>query len=713
MKTILRSSLSLGILLTLVPPASEAQWVHTNGPYGGQVYCLAVSGSDLLAGNYGSGLSRSTDDGSSWNRLRTGFPDSLVKSLVVSGSCLFASVNGGGGGVIRSTDGGLTWTSGGAGNNYLSFLGIGFVGQGGLILFASTGVLTYRSTDSAATWTPVLSEGTYLPINSLVSLGSDLFAASYNAGVFSSPDGGATWVPAGLAGYNMGTIDLLANQGKLLAGTSAGLYTSTDNGLSWSRVDSTSITADVSLLAGNGDTLYATSTSPNGLIRSTDAGLNWSVVSTAFASTTLSAIVVKGGCVFATSVRGGVFRSSDGGESWFSASAGLTRYNVTSLASRGSIVFAGTDKSLVYRTTDNGNGWIYESPSRYITAGPISALAVLGNTLLAAFGVYDDSYVNYSSDDGATWGTGGIYGASGVSSFAVNGSDIFAATVGSGYNGTHGWGIYYSTNGIGWGERSSNIIPQNMSAIAVSGTNLWAAAWGGGGLIYRSTDYGLTWNPGSLGASAGNIASLMAAGGTVFAGTLGTGIYCSTDNGMTWTQCDTGLTNRTVFTLAAGGGDIFAGTADGIFVTTNSGGTWIAVNAGLAQSTIVTSFTVSETNLFAGTSSSGVWRRPLNEMITAISSRSKEAPVQYELAQNYPNPFNPSTTIRYALPARSHVTLTVFNTLGQSVATLVNEDQDGGYHTAEFNGSGLASGVYFYRLQAGEFGKSRRLVLLK
>jgi hypothetical protein len=87
--------------------------------------------------------------------------------------------------------------------------------------------------------------------------------------------------------------------------------------------------------------------------------------------------------------------------------------------------------------------------------------------------------------------------------------------------------------------------------------------------------------------------------------------------------------------------------------------------------------------------------------------------VKCELLQNYPNPFNPSTTIRYALPARSHVTLSVLNALGQSVATLVNENQEAGYHTAEFNGSGLASGVYFYRLQAGEFEKGRRLVLLK
>ena len=97
----------------------------------------------------------------------------------------------------------------------------------------------------------------------------------------------------------------------------------------------------------------------------------------------------------------------------------------------------------------------------------------------------------------------------------------------------------------------------------------------------------------------------------------------------------------------------------------------------------------------------------------SLYERAPDIPVNPVLSQNYPNPFNESTTIRFGLPARSYVRLEVFNLLGQRVAELFPGDQDAGYHEIQFVATGLASGVYFYRLQAGSYGQTRKLLLLR
>jgi len=88
-------------------------------------------------------------------------------------------------------------------------------------------------------------------------------------------------------------------------------------------------------------------------------------------------------------------------------------------------------------------------------------------------------------------------------------------------------------------------------------------------------------------------------------------------------------------------------------------------------------------------------------------------PTSFSLTQNYPNPFNPSTTLQYTVPKSSRVVLEVFNILGQSVAQLVNEEQMPGTYKATFNASALSSGVYLYRLTAGDFVQTMKMVLMK
>jgi hypothetical protein len=118
-----------------------------------------------------------------------------------------------------------------------------------------------------------------------------------------------------------------------------------------------------------------------------------------------------------------------------------------------------------------------------------------------------------------------------------------------------------------------------------------------------------------------------------------------------------------------------------------------------------------ELTLPPGVCSYRSYRFPWPQSATQVAPDG--TPASYALDQNYPNPFNPTTTIRYELPQASFVTLTVYNTLGQQVAHLVNQQQQAGYHEVVFRDDALASGVYFYRIQAGGFVASKKLLLLK
>lgn len=104
---------------------------------------------------------------------------------------------------------------------------------------------------------------------------------------------------------------------------------------------------------------------------------------------------------------------------------------------------------------------------------------------------------------------------------------------------------------------------------------------------------------------------------------------------------------------------------------------------------------------------------PANNLITGNSNSNLIIPNKYSLYQNYPNPFNPETNIKYDLPEDAFVILQVFDLLGREIKTLVNEYKKGGSYTASFNGSELASGIYFYKIKAGNFSQVNKMVMIK
>ena len=102
-----------------------------------------------------------------------------------------------------------------------------------------------------------------------------------------------------------------------------------------------------------------------------------------------------------------------------------------------------------------------------------------------------------------------------------------------------------------------------------------------------------------------------------------------------------------------------------------------------------------------------------NDFVTDVKETIPTIPTKFSLSQNYPNPFNPVTTIKYAISSEELVQLKVYDILGSEIATLVNQEQNAGSYNVDFNASHLASGIYFYRLQAGSFIGTKKMILLK
>jgi len=138
--------------------------------------------------------------------------------------------------------------------------------------------------------------------------------------------------------------------------------------------------------------------------------------------------------------------------------------------------------------------------------------------------------------------------------------------------------------------------------------------------------------------------------------------------------------------------------------------------------------TSSETWIITGTfqsryEASGTWSGDINGTIcsgswgpippVSVKDVGDGIPERFLIAQNYPNPFNPSTKIKYQIPELSFVTLKVFDFLGNEIATLVNEEKPVGSYEVNFSATALPSGVYFYRLQAGSFIETKKMVLMK
>jgi photosystem II stability/assembly factor-like uncharacterized protein len=387
---------------------------------------------------------------------------------------------------------------------------------------------------------------------------------------------------------------------------------------------------------------------------------------------------------------------------WQQANNGLTDIFVTSLAVSGSNLLAGTNIG-IYVSTDFGNSWTAaNSGSNNIS---VSSFVVAGNNLFAV-SVYKGVYI--STDTGVSWTAinEGITEPSSVISIFASGGNLFAGT-------TNAFGIFLSTNnGTSWKAVNNGLGESgDVYSFAISGVNLFVGTARGG--IFLTTDNGTNWT--NKGLNNTWINSLAFIDTILFAGT-GEGVYRSGNNGNNWIALNNGMTNAIVVSLAASNPYLFAATNNGnIFLSKNNGNNWTAVDSGLVNTTI-RSLVIFNGYLFVVTNGSGVWKRLLTDMIVSVKEPKTILPSNFSLEQNYPNPFNPTTSIEFRIASASGgglVTLKVYDILGREVATLVNEEKPARNYEVKFDGSGLSSGIYFYKLNTENFISVKKMILMK
>jgi hypothetical protein len=362
----------------------------------------------------------------------------------------------------------------------------------------------------------------------------------------------------------------------------------------------------------------------------------------------------------------GMVRSTSGGGNWVNIDNGLTSINVNTVKyfsdfpNQSGSLFAGSGK--VFWSTNNGDLWsVYPNDTTIVPGNPI-IYSILNVQNEIWIGTSKGVYYQQGSSPWISVNSGFPFGDNiNVFSLINTSGDIFAGS---------DRGVFKLVNSM-WVEKNNGLTNQYVYTLANSSNYLFAGGGIGSGGVYISSDSGDNW---SLIPNGPNATAIITVGQNIFVGGYGDGVWRSTNYGNTWNYINDGFSSSAYYVLS------------------------IAVN---------------EQDIFTGSQAQGVWKRPLSEIITDVSGVSTNLPSEYSLEQNYPNPFNPSTTISFSIPNEEFVSLKVFNSLGEKVAELVNERKPAGNYSVSFNANDLASGIYLYKITAGDFIQTRKMILVK
>ena len=413
---------------------------------------------------------------------------------------------------------------------------------------------------------------------------------------------------------------------------------------------------------------------------------------------------------------------------WVKLNSG-TNLNLTGVAVLDSnLVIVIGEKGTMLKTTDSGKSW------QKIDLNIDNDLNVISNRNLFnvsnhTIAVAGDSVFAISLDSGKTWSIQkSPYNYTTLDKGFIS---LFASSFYSDSSlilGTNGGHIVYSTDfGNTWQDTllfSSKIIAANFDLFAYvppgsgTGPRVLAASTAeyiAGNILnkeWEKYNIGLyvPWQNINSGDLAYSYKFLVGDGGEFAATPL---LLRKLPNDTTWTNLsqnlDFGFFPNKIKNF--GFSVLILGKYGKMFKSTDNGDTWKELSTSVNISLNDVAFYNSEIGYAVG--DSGTILYTSNGGVTAVEGNQTNVPGSFKLDQNFPNPFNPVTTIRYQLPRTGFVTLKVYDLLGREVTTLVNEEKSAGKYEVKFDGSNLSSGIYFYRIKAGNFIDTKKFVLLK
>ncbi len=561
-----------------------------------------------------------------------------------------------------------------------------------------------------------------------------IFAGTDGAGVFVSENSGISWIKSnsGLRARYGDVLSLVFNGSNLYAGTFGWIFSSTNNGLSWNPLnDDWGQYGYVTAMAADGSNIFA-GTDSGGVFFSNDNGASWNQRNVGLTDVEtgnvpkITYLVSISTNIFAGTDSRGVYISTNNGASWLPVNNGLANKNVNVLAFSDTDLFAGTEGGGLFRSVDNGKNWTAVNTG--LTHTIIRSIAINGTKIFAGTGW---GGVFLSVNNGNSWtpvNTGLMNLAAGA--LAVSGPDLFAGVYSEGVWRRPLSEMHISVTvtapygGENWRAGSTEFLFWNSSNIqnvkieySLNGGADWLT-------IVNSTPAGSAGYPWSVPDTASDNCLVR------ISDVLDPGIYDISNDPFTIYQ------PSLVLTAPNGCENWKAGSIDTITwianhvqnvkieYSANGGGGWSTVISTMAAVPSSYHWTIPDTSstdcLVKISDVQDVSIFDVSDSCFSIETlpvgiifTENVLPIRYNLRQNVPNPFNPSTKIEFALPKPEFVKIEVYNLKGQKIETLLAGIMPAGCHKVEFNGQGLASGIYLYRIETASWQDMKKMVLLK